>query len=68
LHDLQQRPDLRQKIKAYEYKLRNQENFELNNIKIDDLIKLSISKPELEFRHVTIDDIQKNLSNNSQYD
>lgn len=50
--------------------MKNRENFDLNNIRIDDLIKLNISKPELEHRHVTIDDIQNefsDISNNNRF-
>lgn len=50
LQDLQEKPELRQKIKAYEYKIKNKDQFELNNIKIDDLIKLDISKTKIGIR------------------
>lgn len=56
---MQEKPELRQKIKAYEYKLKNKDQFELNNIKIDDLIKLDISKTKIGIKYVTVDDIQK---------
>lgn len=59
LQNLQEKPELRQKIKAYEYKLKNKDQFELNNIKIDDLIKLDISKTKIGIKYVTVDDIQK---------
>lgn len=63
---MQERPALRQKIKAYEYKIKNQEYFDQNNIRIDDLIKLNISKPDFEYRHITIDDIQNDNSDYSK--